>query len=89
MLRNMIIKELNNTKFENLLSMHLHSTCIINATPRKVVTEIITFLLLHGFNDLITALDDNAPIRDIVLDFKTVVLPCLIYAGTYQEHRHV
>lgn len=89
MLRDMIINELGTAKYEQLLSRHLYSTCAIEASTSEVVTEVNTFLLLHGFDNILDALNDTVPIRDIVIDFSTVVKPCLTYASAYKGDTHV
>ena len=81
MLRNMIINELGTSLLENRLSEHLHKTCTPESSDAKVVTEISTFLLNHRFAHLVTALDFNAPTRDIVKDFVDGVKICLIIAS--------
>jgi hypothetical protein len=89
MLRDMIIGTLGVTRYEQMLSRHLYSTCPIEADERSVVTEINTFLLVHNFTNILNALDDAAPVRDIVVDFETVVKPCLTYSSLYTEQAHV
>ena len=81
MLRDAIIAQLGGSYLENKLRSHLLATCRIESDNSKVVIEIATFLINHHFGQLVTALDANCPIGDIVTDFNESVKVCLIIAS--------
>ena len=83
MLRDMIIRELADSHFERLLSERLHRTCYPDSEVSEVVREINTFLLVKRFNALISLLDETAPLRDLVVDFSTMIVPSLRAAGQF------